>query len=284
MPVLYDLKNRKSLISFRGPDAASFLQGQTTCDVMSLTKQNNLFGALCNPKGRVIALFHLVRKGDTFLMLIDNELRDTVIKRLRMFIFRADILIEDISEKHHLYGATQPLSEELSESIKTSAIININTTNELTIYITQTTATPDNIDIELRNWNLALTACCFPEINTSTSELFIPQMLNMDLLDGINFQKGCYTGQEIIARLHYKGSVKQRLFIYQSDKPVITGQTLYLLGESNSMGVILSTTTVDETHSTGLAVLKTTLVDNELMLEDQLTLKIQAPKYGLQTL
>jgi folate-binding protein YgfZ len=126
-------------------------------------------------------------------------------------------------------------------------------------------------------------AACIPEIGPIISEKFVPQVINLDLLHALNFKKGCYTGQEIIARMHYKGTVKRRLVIYHSTDERATGEELFVLDDANSMGTILNCIASYKGGFTGLVVLKTPAIENKnLTLKNGDALMIERPRYDLQ--
>lgn len=287
MAKLYNLSNVKSLISFSGTDAESFLQGQSTCDVSSLRQHDSVFGALCNPKGRAICLFHLVKIDGDIHMLVNTELANSVIKRLKMYVFRSDVKITNQSDAYSILGTAT--HDKLSH-LKPLALFKLNSSIELTHVIINSDTCKQavaNNEISLENdlmgWSQHNTTECFPDITVDTSELFIPQMLNLDLLDGINFQKGCYTGQEIIARLHYKGSVKKRLAKFQSTNAFKPGENIHLPGDANSIGTILSCTENKALDFSGLVVLNVNAIaEHQITLNDERQLLIQPPKYKIE--
>jgi len=280
----YNLQNKKSIISFAGTDAASFLQGQTTCDVLSLDETNSILGALCNPKGRVISLFHLVKCNDIFYMVLPSELCENIIKRLKMFIFRSKVNIDDVSNQFSILGVNETLTEQLA---KPFAYIRYIENDDLALLLIQNNSIEElsssfAISSNNNDWENLLISACIPEITLETSEQFIPQMLNLDALKGISFQKGCYTGQEVIARMHYKGSVKRRLISYQSASPFDIGEQLFVAGDANSIGTILNSIPVDNETYAGLAVLKVSFShDQEIILKKNIAITIRQPTYKL---
>jgi len=288
-PTLYDLANDKDIISFSGTDASTFLQGQTTCDVLRLDHSDSLLGALCNPKGRVIALFYLFKLEKTYYMVLSSDMSSAVIKRLKMFVFRSDVNIEDVSNDYKVLGVNQPLPEATSVLLTPLAYIKFQPDDELALLIVPTNryATSKNdpsisINSNAKDWQVLLINACIPEITDNTSELFIPQMLNLDILDGISFQKGCYTGQEVVARMHYKGSVKRRLVGFHSEQNHTSGENIHYVDDTNSIGTILSSVSTNDDGSTGLVVLKTSYIkSNKLQLNDKNQLTIQTPAYDL---
>jgi len=278
---IYDLNNNKSIIAFSGQDAGTFLQGQTTCDVLSLDENNNIFGAICNPKGRAIILFHLFKSKDCYYMLLSKDMANSIIKRLKMFVFRSNVVIDDVSSNFHVCGLntlnigdTSPLThiKFQTDSDFGMLVLSPDAFNELD------TATISTNYIE---WQQLITPACMPDINSSTTELFIPQMLNLDALNGINFQKGCYTGQEIIARMHYKGTVKRRLVSYQTTAALTDGEEIYTVEDNSSIGTVLTSCAVNDNMHVGLLILKTSHIKESLLLKNNVELKVSKPPYPL---
>lgn len=285
---LYDLRESTSIIAFTGQDAANFLQGQVTCDVLAIEQNNSTLGALCNPKGRVISNFQLTNTGDSYLMLVPREMAELVIKRLKVFVFRSKVSIDDVSDKLNCFACSSDIPNALHETLSASTNIPIAGATDLQKIIcsnqhAQSIQANEGIKISSsHDWQLELTAACYPEITLATTELFIPQMLNLDLLNAISFQKGCYTGQEIIARMHYKGSVKRRLVSYTSNKQHLAGDEIHQLNIDNSIGTIISSLSTDDSQFFGLAVLKVnTPYDTAIILSDNSEITLQLAKYTL---
>jgi folate-binding protein YgfZ len=158
-----DARDERRALAVRGPDAAKFLQGQLSADTEKLAVGSSTLAGLHNPQGRVIAILGIARiTAEEFRLTLPAEMLAPVIERLRKFILRAKVRIEESSEA------------------------------------------PAAVD------SLAAIRAGIPEVYRATSEAFVAQMLNLDLLGAIAFDKGCYTGQEVIARAHYRGRVKRR--------------------------------------------------------------------------
>jgi hypothetical protein len=154
----------RGAIAFRGPDAAKFLQGQLSADIEKLAPGAATLAGLHNPQGRVIALLEVRRlSADEFIASLPRELVAPVSARLKKYVLRAKVRIEELMESS---PAPDPLS-----AVRAGVA----------------------------------------EVYATTSEAFVAQMLNLDLLGAIAFDKGCYTGQEVIARAHYRGRVKRRM-------------------------------------------------------------------------
>lgn len=212
--------NNISLLKFSGADTTSFLQGQLTNDI-NIPVGKWQFSGYCNPKGRLLALFQIWREGDDIYALIDTSLLEATVKRLRMYIMRSKVTI-DLIEQVSFYPVFE--QEQAKFSIATEAQSRLLHHGNRALKITfnsQGAVSATNNDTSNGNapeneneaWRLSCIEAGEPTITLDNVELFVPQMVNLDLLDGINFQKGCYTGQEIVARMHYLGKLKQRMFI-----------------------------------------------------------------------
>jgi folate-binding protein YgfZ len=177
-------------IAVRGADAFSFLQGQLSNDLWRLEREVQLLAAWCNPKGRVICLPRVGREGDGYRLALPEELARDVVERLLKFRFRAKVTFE--TEQAHAW--------ELA---------------------------PDaGAAFDLDAWRRQNLERGVPEIGVAQSERFTPHMLNLDRLDALSLDKGCYTGQEVVARTHYRGATKRRLLRYVSDAAVVPGNEL----------------------------------------------------------
>ena len=218
------------VLTISGKDAANLLQGQITCNVNDVTKTRSSPGALCNPKGRAITTFLLIKTGDAFLMVLPQELLETVKKRLQMYVLRSDVILTDSSDQHCLIGLCHSATQAgplFGTSQHELISINLSTTQSRYLVIAEADKAialwsdrvasqgfqPENSD----QWRYLDILSGIPWLTTETSEEFIPQMLNLDLLGGISFNKGCYTGQEIVARTHYLGKAKRALFLAECD-------------------------------------------------------------------
>jgi len=234
-----------AVLTISGKDAALLLQGQITCNVNDVTETKSSPGALCNPKGRAITTFLLIKTGDAFLMVLPQELLETVKKRLQMYVLRSDVTLTDSSGQHCLIGlchsATQ--TEPLFGTSQHEVIsISLSTTQSRYLVIAEADKAialwsdrvgnqgfqPENSD----QWRYLDILSGIPWLTIETSEEFIPQMLNLDLLGGISFNKGCYTGQEIVARTHYLGKAKRALFLAECDTLSTPAPNLSIIDDS----------------------------------------------------
>jgi len=215
------------VLTVTGKDAAKLLQGQITCNVNDITEAKSSLGALCTSKGRVITTFLLVKAADAFLLVLPAELLESVKKRLQMYILRSDVKLTDSSDTLCLIGLEHPEIAGVDLFVTTQGdTIAVNFSNRYLVI-----AAPDKA-IALwservgkqgfqpqasEQWRYLDIISGIPWLTTETSEEFIPQMLNLDKLGGISFNKGCYTGQEIVARTHYLGKAKRAMFLAECD-------------------------------------------------------------------
>lgn len=211
------------VVAVRGVDAAHFLHNQLTNPVEDLATGQSVCAAYCNPKGRVIALLRLLRVADdALLMWLPAELVEPVVRRLRMFVLRAKVVFEPLDARVFATtdaGLATPLSggqalPPAGTGLSVAGNWLVNTGRDapryqyLAIDDGRTDPPAEAGDAE---WLEVLAADAVPEVFAATSESFLPQAINLDRLDAVNFRKGCYPGQEIVARLRYLGKLKQRM-------------------------------------------------------------------------
>jgi folate-binding protein YgfZ len=245
------------VITISGADAATFLQGQITCNVNDLSDIKSSLGAMCNPKGRAISTFLLVKKDDSFLMILPQELLESVQKRLQMYVLRSKVTLTNSSGELCLIGLADGMltSSETEEPLFTTnrqenIIIKLNNRrliiaevdNAQSFWLEQL-----NLGFQPESsvkWRYFDILSGIPWITAATSEEFIPQMLNLDKLGGISFTKGCYTGQEIVARTHYLGKAKRELFVAECNALVGPEPNAIIIDDSASteqnIGKVLS--------------------------------------------
>ena len=253
--VLCPLPSR-GLIRVSGEDARDFLQGQLTNDISTVTPEQAQLSAWCTPKGRMLALFLVfMHEGELYLQL-PRERLDAVLKRLRMFVLRAKVTLEDASEDLALAGAGGACLEEHFASLPEKAF-GTTTSNGLTLIrfpgeaprvqivgksdavIASWQQMADKASGVSENWwTLQNIRAGLPDVLDATAEAFIPQMVNLDVLDGISFTKGCYTGQEVVARMKYLGQLKRRMYLARAegDHPLSPGDSLWSPHSTSAQG------------------------------------------------
>jgi folate-binding protein YgfZ len=220
------------VLEFRGLDAGEFLQGQLSSDAAALTAGGAQASAYCSPKGRVLANFVLWRGLEGFSALLSRDLAAAMQKRLTMFVLRSKVKIGDVSAKFVLLGVAGPAAAgSLARTLGVSAgspmtakpavsgtVIDLGGDRFIAVLhpdsaetawtLLAAELTPAGEDA----WRWLDIQAGIPWISLPTQDQFVPQMANLELTGAVNFQKGCYPGQEIVARTQYLGKLKRRLF------------------------------------------------------------------------
>lgn len=228
MPI--EKTDQLSLLRISGRDATDFLQGQLTNDITRLDSGWQYSG-YCNPKGRLLTVLRIWSAADGYYALLNRQLEQAIVRRLRMYVLRSQVQIETI-ENAVIAGldSIEILADIVPQLAGQTAgteskpghfsllqyqqdYVLVGGGSMLFVSPGGQAALPEPAADSLYCWHDQVLLAGVPEIGTTTSELFVPQMVNLDLLGGISFKKGCYTGQEIVARMHYLGKLKQRMFL-----------------------------------------------------------------------
>jgi folate-binding protein YgfZ len=235
------------VIAFRGEEAAAFLQGQLTNDVRSLPADAAQWNGYCSPKGRLLGNFLLWRQGEDYCLQLSGDILPSVLKRLSMFILRAKVQGRDASDENVrlVVAGSQALTavraamggvpDVAMRSIACEAgqvirvgddkfVLAITPERAATVWqALRQTATPVGAPV----WDWLRLNAGIPMIVAATQEQFVPQMVNLEVIGGVSFQKGCYPGQEIVARSQYLGKLKRRMFLAHVDAEAAPGDSLY---------------------------------------------------------
>lgn len=230
---------RFAVLRVSGEDAPAFLQGQLSNDVRALDGRLAQYSSYSTPKGRVMASFLLWRQAEAFFLLLSADIAAAIARRLSMFVLRSKVRIEPVSDGR-LFGFHGPLAEQWLEAARPGLIPagRLETGGDgdglMTVRLPSGAlllwATPAAADtlagagsaalqcVDDAAWGLLDIDAGIPWVSLPTQEQFVPQMLNMDIFGALSFTKGCYPGQEIIARARYLGQVKRRM--YRVELPV----------------------------------------------------------------
>jgi len=235
------------VIAFRGEETATFLQGQLTNDVRTLHADAAQWSAYCNPKGRLLGNFLMWRQSEDYCLQLSAEILASVQKRLSMFIMRAKVQARDASDetvrlvvagKQAVAAVTATMGgvpEAAMRSIAAEAgqvirvgddkfVLSIAPARAEAVWqVLRESATPVGAPV----WDWLRLNAGIPMIVAATQELFVPQMVNLEVIGGVNFQKGCYPGQEIVARSQYLGKLKRRMFLAHVEAEAAPGDSLY---------------------------------------------------------
>jgi folate-binding protein YgfZ len=223
------------LLLVEGPDAGSFLQGQLTNSILGMTRippaalargySGVRLSGYCTAKGRLLASAWIClsthAEEDRFAFFISRDLAASFAKRLAMFVLRSKAKVVDVSHAWTVYGALGP-ANTLPAYLPSDAIALTMTQplgtgdQERILFATQTPLPSQSASSEyLAAWNAAEIASAIPRIVLATQDQFVPQMINLESIGGVDFKKGCYPGQEVVARSQYRGAIKRRLYLAQ---------------------------------------------------------------------
>jgi folate-binding protein YgfZ len=235
------------IIRAAGTDAASFLHNQLTNDVLLMKEGQCRLAAFCNAKGRMQASFVVYkRSAEDVLLICRKDLLAQTVKRLSMFVLRAKVKLSDATDEFQLLGlAGDAVAQALAGSASAASLTldpwqrhAIGAADVLTLYpaLGQSRAlwlgpkdapAPTGISLSAELWQVGEVMSGIAWVELATFEAFVPQMLNYESVEGVNFKKGCYPGQEIVARSQFRGTLKRRAFIVQSAAPMTAGQEVF---------------------------------------------------------
>jgi len=256
-PVLTSLTHQ-GLIKVSGTDAVSFLQGQLTTDVNKVTENHAQLSAYCDPKGQVLAIFLVFKYQENLYLSFNYSLKEAIFKRLSMFVMRSDVQLSDVSNQLIHIGFAgdfadldiqRRLNTKIKDEYETALIQEKGMENVCAVKVPGPhhkyalfgpteemkkiwACLKSNAEVtNSYDWNLLNIAAGLPDITEQTSAQFLAQFLNLDKLNAIDFKKGCFPGQEMIARIHYRGKVTKRMFRIRTEallalKP---GKILFLI-------------------------------------------------------
>jgi tRNA-modifying protein YgfZ len=236
-----------SILRVQGADAASFLQGQLTQDVLLMKDEELRLAAWCSAKGRMLASFWLWKAApEEFLLVCSRDIAAAVAKRLTMFVLRAKCKLSDASGELTLRGlagsaASNAMKEIANHPIPTRA----KASKDAQTLLRLPDAVVDGIPVPrvwqlspgpaaasvaseaLAHWDWLDITTGIARITQPVQEAFVPQMLNYESIEGVNFKKGCYPGQEVVARSQFRGVIKRRAFVVASSAPLAAGQEVF---------------------------------------------------------
>lgn len=214
-----------------GPDAAPFLHGQLTQDIAGLDTGRACLAGYCSAKGRLLASFVVWRAApDELLLACSADLLAPTLKRLSMYVLRAKCKLSDASAEPPLFGVVG------RAALAASATWQCHTGERGTLVrLPDVDGVPRALAfgdpalpaLDAAAWSWLEVGSGVPRIVAATVEQFVPQMVNLELVGGVNFQKGCYPGQEIVARSQYRGTLKRRAFLFTSEAAAQPGQEVF---------------------------------------------------------
>jgi folate-binding protein YgfZ len=222
------------LVRASGADAATFLQGQLTADMTALAVGQATLAGYCSPKGRLIASFVAWRSApDEFLLACSADVLPATLKRLSMFVLRAKCKLTDAGAEVALWGGVAADDDAAAWSVRSaeaSQAVRLPTVGGQARWLLAcpaAAAAPAVPALDAAAWRRLEVQSGIVRIVAATVEQFVPQMVNFELVGGVNFKKGCYPGQEVVARSQYRGTIKRRAMLLASPEPVVEGQEVF---------------------------------------------------------
>jgi len=265
------------VIRVSGEDRASFLHGQLSNDINHLNENTACYATYNTPKGRVLANMIVLNRGEDLLLIMAQDLTEAIVKRLRMFVLRAKVIFEPLPD----FAVAGELDETASPSPAAEPALSFPAQADDGVYtiilphsgrlkISEAGLLPEYDAAAEIAWNLHEIRSGYAWISAVTKETAVAQMLNQHIIGGVHFKKGCYPGQEIIARAQYRGQVKRGLAVLRGDSLEAAGVTVQNGGEE--AGQIINTALTD-IGSLSLAVIKFSAAHADLTDADGNALK-----------
>jgi folate-binding protein YgfZ len=276
--------NHLGVIAAQGPDAATFLHGQLSQDIKNLAENEARLAAYCSAKGRMLASFVALHPApDTYWLLVNKDILPTVLKRLSMFVMRSKLKLIDATSSLHICGAmtlaavdeaTPGADQAMPVTVTAAAtegglpsvlctLPTIQGVQRQLLIAPLGVSLPDN-ETAQSAWRWLEVMGGVPQIEPATVEQFVPQMVNYELIGGVNFKKGCYPGQEVVARSQYRGTTKRRAFVLLTDVDAPPGTELFSSAEPGQpAGMVINAAALPAAAAgqAVLAELKLTAVD-----------------------
>ncbi|MDM4765164.1 folate-binding protein [Pelomonas sp. SE-A7] len=263
------------LIRAQGEEAAKFLHGQLTQDVVLQTPNQGRLAGYCSAKGRLLALMLAYkRNSDELVLALPSELLPATLKRLSMFVLRAKCKLSDASNELALWGlageaARAALGDQAPAEVWAvthianklvmrlpDALVEGQSLSRYALLQAADEAAPALPALTAETWQWLEVQAGLAWVRGATVEQFVPQMLNLELLGGVNFQKGCYPGQEIVARSQYRGTIKRRTFLFKAEGPAQVGQELFHSADAEQPAGLVAAVGTDQGQVLLLAEVK----------------------------
>jgi folate-binding protein YgfZ len=270
------------IIALNGPDAASFIHNQLTNDFLLLDAQHARLAAFCSAKGRMQASFiGLHGQSEQLLLVCSRDLLTATLKRLSMFVLRAKVKLHDASAQYALWGLMGSACIALPDNAPWTAA-QMDGAHVVGLYPAQQTrrqlwigaanSTPTHAPLcSAADWALGEVLSGIATISAPVFEAFVPQMLNYESVGGVNFKKGCYPGQEVVARSQFRGTLKRRAYILRSVdawpqgiSPVLeTGQDVFsAIDAEQACGIVVQVACAPDGRWLCIASLQTQAADS----------------------
>ncbi|HEY4069272.1 MAG TPA: folate-binding protein YgfZ [Burkholderiaceae bacterium] len=260
------------LICARGADAVKFLQGQLTNDVALMGDAQVRLAGFCSAKGRLQASFVVWKlASDEFLLACAASVLPATLKRLSMFVLRAQCKLSDASAELALHGLVGDSARALigdtpvwaQRPVAGGTLVRLPDVDGVARCMVAVShdAAPTAAPIPLDAWRAFEVRSGIPLIEAATVEQFVPQMLNYEVVGGVDFKKGCYPGQEVVARSQYRGTIKRRMFLFGSDQTLQPGQEVFHSADAGQPAGMVVNAAPDAGGSVALIEVKLAALD-----------------------
>ena len=288
----------EAVMHVSGEDAEAFLQGQFSNDVAALAVPGSQLSTWSNPKGRVLCLFRLIRVDDGYLIRLPSELLESVQKRLKMYVLMAKVVIE-----HRDDLVAIGVSGEKGQSALSELVSQLPDTPDDSVKVSAgcwlTRVRGDSPRFELIGdveslepvWKACMDSCQMtdeaawrlqnidagvPSVTSATSEAFVLQMMNLHHIDGVSFKKGCFPGQEVVARMQYLGKLKRQMYRldYSGELKPSAGSEIYKEGGNSAVGKVVDAQLAGDAHYRMLAVIAIDATEAAMSLDQELQHKV----------
>jgi folate-binding protein YgfZ len=254
--MIIQLTNR-TLLKITGGEVQGFLQGQFSNDIDALEEGVIQLNAYCQHQGKIMALIWVMKRDDEYYLSFPKGLSAEIVKKLTMFKMMSDVTIKDITNELLQFGVIDEVVD---------GVFVLNTNQSIVLMDSDYGFELSDISV----WEQSCIANEVPEVELATVEKFVPQLLNLDINEvGVNFSKGCYPGQEVVARLHYLGKSKRRMRQFECEGEVNVGDELIVTGSKSAKasGIVVRRVQLDG-KSQCLATVEVTYEDDKITLND----------------
>ena len=254
--MIIQLTNR-TLLKITGGEVQGFLQGQFSNDIDALEEGVIQLNAYCQHQGKIMALIWVMKRDDEYYLSFPKDLSAEIVKKLTMFKMMSDVTIKDITNELLQFGVIDEVVD---------GVFVLNTNQSIVLMDSDYGFELSDISV----WEQSCIANEVPEVELATVEKFVPQLLNLDIDEmGVNFSKGCYPGQEVVARLHYLGKSKRRMRQFECEGEVNVGDELLVAGSKSAKasGIVVRRVQLGD-KSTFLATVEVAFEDASITLNN----------------
>lgn len=261
------------LLAIKGGDAVKFLQGQLSCDVSKINEANASFGAHADPKGRLLSFFRIFMKEDAYILQLPKQSLNNAKNALEKYKVFYKSTLEDVSDQYECFGFIDEAPEvERLPDAKNNCVSNDKLTvlfcagekPRYEIIVQSGVFSAENGDAL---WHVKNIEAGYPQVYPETFEKLLPHYLNLNEFGALSFSKGCYTGQEIIARMEHLGKLKQKMYLLKGDATQVPALNTALFSNDQPVGVVIDAA-IEGERLLLLAILPMTKIKDVIYLDE----------------